>query len=148
MISRDAAQVLYLKWLKVHHPDVWQGAVNANPGTREGLGWVVALVNAVVAAGSLVMAKKQAAKQLSLQKKAMAADAAAQEAARQDALKLALLDVNTKRAQAGLPPVDENNRVLTDTRAIANAGAKVANYLPYVLIGGAALIAIVFIRRR
>lgn len=147
-MTRDQAQVLYLKWLRVHHPDIWRRAISTNPGTREGLGWITAVVNAVVAAGSLVMAKKQASKQLSLQKKQLAQDAAAQEAARIDALKLALLETNTRRAQAGLPPVDENGRPIGGVQALANASKKASGYLSYVALAGVAIVAFIFIRRR
>lgn len=112
-MNPDRARLDYLRWLSRYAPALYAHAMSQNQRTGlSGLGWINLVIQAVAAVGSAVMAKKQGDKAAKLQAKAIAADQAAQEAARKDALKVALLDINTKRAQAGLPPVDADGKVI------------------------------------
>jgi hypothetical protein len=84
------------------------------PGVGQ-LGWINFLVQAIATVGSAVMQKKQIDKQVDLQKKALKVSDAQATADRTQAAKFKLLEVNTARAQAGLPPVDlAGNLVNTD----------------------------------
>ena len=109
-MSKDRAKVLYLAWLARAQPLVYQRVVAlANKSLLErrlaGLdhlnGWPDTLINAAIAVGGTLMAKKQADQAASLQKKQQAAD-----------LQLTLLQVNTQRAQAGLAPIDANGNLI------------------------------------
>jgi len=116
-MNRDEAQLRYLRWLSRADPQMYSLAMahgNAALGDyEEGLqGWADTIVNAAVAVGGALLAKKQSDAQVALQKKQMQADALAAEAARQDTLKLALIDINTKRAAQGQPPVDANGQII------------------------------------
>lgn len=108
------AQIGYLKWLASRHPALYRRAVNNVPTdiTLGSLGWINFVVQAIATVGSAVVAKKQVDKQVSLQKKALALSDAQAAQDRDQAAKLALLEVNTKRAQAGLPPVDLSGNVI------------------------------------
>jgi len=115
-MTKDAAQVNYLRWLSEAHPDVFRVAIsrarsNAAVGLGR-LGWINFVIQAVAMAGSAVMQKKQIDKSVSLQKKALAIQDAQATADREQQLKLALLDVNTKRAANGQPPVDITGKVI------------------------------------
>lgn len=111
-MNPDRARLDYLRWLSRYSPKLYALAMNQPRSGLSGLGWINLVIQAVAAVGSAIMSKKQGDKAAKLQAKAIAADQAAQEAARKDALKVALLDINTKRAQSGLPPVDENGKVI------------------------------------
>ncbi len=111
-MNPDVARLNYLRWLSRFDPKLYRVAMIQPKTGLSGLGWINLVIQAVAAVGTAVMQKKQGDKAAKLQSKAIAADQAAQEAARKDALKVALLDINTKRAQAGLPPVDENGKTI------------------------------------
>lgn len=162
-MNPDVARLDFLRWLSRFDPKLYAKATAQPKSGLSGLGWINFVVQAVAMVGGAVMQKKQAKKQEALQKKALAAEVASQEAARKDAMKVALLDINTKRAQSGLPPVDENGKVIGAAQlppAPANlapyyqqAGAPVpvagANNLPlYLGIGALGVLGLVFALRR
>lgn len=116
-MTAEQNRLVYLKWLAKEHPDMYRSVI-ANARRVEAksvlgrLGWINFVIQAVAMAGSALMQKKQIDKQVGAQKKALlsaeqqaAADRVVQE-------KLALLDANTKRAQAGLPIVDINGNTI------------------------------------
>jgi len=158
MKAADVARVAYLRWLSRYHPPIYKRAVmEIERAPRLGaLGWINFVVQAVAAAGSLVLAKKQAARQSALAKKQLAVDQANALADRKAALQVALLDVNTKRAQAGLAPVDENGNVIAsgslpnppELAPFREVGQAVSKYGTALLIGGATLLVFIYIRRR
>lgn len=117
-MTPTAAQVAYLKWLAHRHPALYRRATSNVPTdiTLGSLGWINFVVQAIATVGSAVIAKKQVDKQVSLQKKALQLSDAQAAADRQQAGALALLEVNTKRAQAGQPPVDINGNVINTAR--------------------------------
>lgn len=146
----ETAKIQYLSWLAQAYPLLYGRvvAIAQQKDMERGLsgleGWLDTLVTAAVAVGGTLMAKKQADQAASLQKKQQAADLAA-----------TLLQVNTQRAQSGLPPVDANGRVIPGAQlpvpaalssAIRTSAASVSNYLPWALGAGVALIgaAVVF----
>lgn len=117
-MTPTAAQIAYLKWLASRHPALYRRAISNVPTdiTLGSLGWINFVVQAIATVGSAVIAKKQVDKQVSLQKKALQLSDAQAAADRQQAAQLALLEVNTKRAQAGEPPVDINGNVVNTAR--------------------------------
>jgi len=130
-------QIAYLKWLAKEHPDVYrQSIANARRVEQKSvlgsLGWINFVIQAVAMAGSAVMQKKQIDKQVSAQKKALLSAEQQAAADRDVAAKLALLDANTKRAQAGLPPVDINGKVIVATNLPTPPGLA-----PYASAAGA-----------
>lgn len=106
-MNAQNAQVLFFRWLAKTHPTVYAPVARklALGSLGDLAGWVDTLVTALATVGTAVIAKKQADKQISAQK---AADAQA----RADAIKTELLNINLQRAQAGLPPVDQNGNVI------------------------------------
>lgn len=155
-MNADAARVLYLRWLSKEHPADFSRVAPTLAKSRLGeLGWIAALVNAVVQVGGAVLQKKQADKALSLQKKTIAAEDAQASKAREDAFRLALLDANTKRAQLGLPPVDAQGNAIPGSSLpmpvalapFAKAGQSLSNWGPWMLGGGALLAAALFLKR-
>lgn len=156
-VASDRAQVTYLRWLAKEHPETFRKvAVPSLRSNLSGLGWIAAVANAVLQVGSAVVQKKQNDKAFKLQKQTLAVQDAQVAAERAQSFKLALLDVNTKRAQAGLPPVDGNgNPIASDTLPMpsqlapfAKVGAQVSKWGPWILGGGAALALIFFLRNR
>lgn len=156
-VATDRAQVTYLRWLAKEHPDTF--ARVAAPSLRSnlnGLGWIAALANAVLQVGSAVVQKKQSDKAFKLQRETIKVQDAQAAAERAQSFKLALLDVNTKRAQAGLPPVDaQGNPIASDTlpmpsqlKPFASIGQSVSKWGPWMLGGGLALAALFFWRNR
>ena len=152
-MSVDTARVNYLKWLSREHPDVYSRVSRSIRPQLGGLGWIAALANAVIQAGSVVLQKKQADKQLSLAKKAQELSDAQAAADRANQLKLALLDVNTKRAQAGLGPVDINGNLIPGyslptpsnlSTVVTGSSAGVPNYVWFA--GAAALGVMLWLR--
>lgn len=155
-MNADRARLDFLRWLSAFDPALYRRAMAQPRSGLSGLGWINLVIQAVAAVGSAVMAKKQGDKAAKLQAKAIAADQAAQEAARKDALKVALLDINTTRARAGLPPVDADGKVIGQAQLppapanlaplYAQTGAKVptesSSNLPIFLALGAALYAL------
>lgn len=156
-MNSDANQIAYLRWLYVAHPDIYLRAIGTAKSTAglRGLGWINLVIQAVGIAAGAAAQKKAIDKQSSLAKKQLAADAAALAADREQQAKLALLEVNTKRAQAGLPPVDINGVVIpgsalptppTLAPLVASVGQPTAAYtlIPgvpnYVVYGGGALV--------
>ena len=112
-MNADAAQLSYLRWLSEAAPLLFQRAVakvNEKGGLSD-LGWIQAVVQLVTTAASVVMAKKQQDKQIDLQKKAQKL-ADAETLRVQNELANTLVQVNTARAQKGLPPVDQNGNVI------------------------------------
>lgn len=110
-------QVAFLKWLNHEHPAIYRKTMRSLPTDVRlkglgSLGWINFLVQAVATVGSAVLGKKQVDKQVALQKKALALSDAQAAADRTQAAQLELLEVNTKRAQAGLPPVDLSGKVV------------------------------------
>lgn len=161
-MTADAARVLYLRWLAKAHPADFARVKPTLERSRLGeLGWIAALVNAVVQVGGAVLQKKQADKALSLQKKTIAAEDAAAKQDRDNAFKLALLDANTKRAQLGLPPVDAQGNSIPSASLpmpaalapFANVGKSVSQWgpwgsvTPWILGGGVLFAAFLYIRR-
>lgn len=134
-MNQDVAQINYLRWLSEAHPDVYRVAIsraNANKAVGLGrLGWINFVIQAVAMAGSALLQKKQIDKSVSLQKKALALTDAQATADRDQQLKLALLDVNTKRAAAGLQPVDITGKVIPGS-ALPMPSA-LAPYIPKTL---------------
>lgn len=106
-MNKNEARELFFRWLAQTSPALYAPVASELRGARlAGFdGWADTLVSALTTVGTAYVAKKQADKQLSAQKKAAEADRAA-------ALKSELLAVNFQRAQAGLPPVDADGRVL------------------------------------
>ena len=141
----------FFLWLSRSHPGIYAQVANELRAARLG-GWADTIVNAIATVGTAVMAKKQADKQISAQKKA-------DDAARADQLKTALLQVNLQRAQANLPPVDANGQVIPQaslpavlpTQAQAYAAADRQEFFAavpwYVWAGGAAVVALLLLRR-
>lgn len=123
-MSATRNQVAYLKWLAANHPAIYRRAVSSVPTDvrLSGLGWINFVVQAIATVGSAVLGKKQVDKQVALQKKALALSDAQAAADRTQAAQLALLEVNTKRAQAGLPPVDLQGKVV-NTAALPTPSA-------------------------
>jgi hypothetical protein len=112
-MNPDVARLDFLRWLSRFDPKLYRLSIRPQGATGLGaLGWINFVIQAVAMVGGAVMQKKQAKKQEALQKKAIDADQASQEATRKDALKVALLDINFKRAQAGLGPVDESGKLI------------------------------------
>lgn len=135
-MNKQNAQVLFFRWLAVNHPRVYLPVSKklALGSLGDLAGWVDTLVSAIATVGTAVMAKKQADKQISAQKKA-------DQAAREDALKAELLRVNLERAQAGFPPVDQNGNVIpqaalptlpTPQAALANAQREASSVSSFV----------------
>ena len=158
MNTKDRAQLNFLRWLSVHDPQLYARVIekNFNGNALGALGWIVALANALIQVGGAVLQKKQADKEFSLQKKTLAVQDAQAAAARADQLKLALLDINQQRANKGLGPVDINgnlipSQALPTPNALAAmtkaAGADSANYLPWLIGGGAALVGLFLVTR-
>ncbi len=116
-MNADANQLAYLKWLAIAHPDIYRKvvarakAISRNAGLGE-LGWINFVVQAIATVGSTLLQKKQIDKQVALQKKALALSDAQAAADREQAVKFKLLEVNTTRAQNGLPPVDILGKVI------------------------------------
>lgn len=107
-MNAQNSQVLFFRWLAVNHPRLYAPVARhlALGALGDLEGWADTLVTAIATVGTAFLAKKQADKQLSAQK---AADAQA----RSDAVKAQLLEINLQRAQAGLPPVDQNGNVIS-----------------------------------
>ncbi len=162
-MNADVAKLEYLRWLSRFDPALYRHGMKPRGSRGLGaLGWINLVIQAVAAIGSAVVQKKQGDKAAKLQSQAIKADQAAQEAARKDAMKIALLDINTKRAQSGLPPVDESGKVIPSSQLppapaalaplYAQAGAQVptAHGVSPVMIGGALLGvgALVYLLRR
>lgn len=156
-VLADRARITYLRWLAKEHPTTFANiAAPALKSNLSGLGWIAAVVNAVAQVGSAVVQKKQNDKAFSLQKKTLAAQDAQVAAERAQSFKLALLDVNTKRAQAGLPPVDSQGNPISPTTLptpsvlapFASAGTAVSKWGPWILGGGVVVAALFFWRNR
>jgi hypothetical protein len=114
-MNADQNRVTYLKWLAVAHPDVYRkamaGANNLDEELGE-LGWINLVIQGVAIAAGAVAQKKQIDKTVALQKKALLQQDAQASKDRDAAAQLHLLDVNTERAKAGLPPVDITGKVI------------------------------------
>lgn len=120
-MSKTRNQIAFLKWLASKHPAIYQRALRNVPAdiALNGLGamgWINFVVQAIATVGSAVLGKKQVDKQVALQKKALALSDAQASADRAQAAQLALLEVNTKRAQVGQPPVDINGNVINTAK--------------------------------
>lgn len=158
-MREERNQVAFLRWLARDHPELYGKALRVARNASAGLGrmgWIQAVVQAVAAVGSAVVQKKQIDKQVSLQKKALELSDAQAAAEREQAAKLALLEVNTKRAQAGLPPVDMTGAVIPSA-ALPNPSALApftpqgsTQFIPgvpnYVTGIGGALVVLVLLR--
>lgn len=148
----DRAQVDYLRWLSAAHPETFKTvAAKTQLGADVGdgkLGWITAVIQAVAMVGSAVLQKKQQDKAIAVQKKQALAEAAAQADLRSQ-----LLITNTKRAQAGLPPVDINGVPIPSSMLpmpqslMAYANGAGGSILPIVLLGGGALILVLALSR-
>jgi hypothetical protein len=149
----DDAKKLFLAWLAREQPLVFARTVAVAKKTSldrrlSGLGdlsgWLDTLVGAAVTVGGTLIAKKQADQAASLQKKQQASD-----------LQLALLGVNTQRAQAGFPPVDINGNVIPSAALPMPAAlnrsellsASTADYLPWVIGAGAVSLGVFLVIR-
>lgn len=152
-MTADQAQVTYLKWLNIAHPEIFSKVMaRLSVGGIDQLGelgWINFVIQAVAMAGSAVMQKKQIDKQVALAKQQIAASDRQATADREAQTKLALLEVNTKRAQAGLPPVDITGKVIgaatlpTPNALAPYVGGPTDTLIPgvpnYVTYGGAGL---------
>jgi hypothetical protein len=121
-LDAQANQVAYFKWLHSVRPKLFGQVIAsmerggplqgrgglANQG--DGLGWINELVQGIASVGTALMQKQQIDKQVNAQKKALALSDAQAAADRTVQANLALLEVNTRRAQAGLGPVDITGR--------------------------------------
>lgn len=157
-MSKEEARSLYIAWLARENPRVYERVVAVAQkaslnrklaGLGALSGWLDTLVNAAVTVGGTLVAKKQADKAADLQKKQQAAD-----------LQLALLGVNTQRAQAGLPPVDINGKIIPSATlpapaalnspgaVVAQAAEKMSSALPWIFGGVGALLALYLVVRR
>lgn len=152
-MTSDRAQIDYLRWLSGHAPELFRRLSHRFRTGLGELGWIQAVVQAVAAVGSAVIAKKQQDKAVKLQKKAELAAAA--EAARvQKELADTLVQVNTQRAQRGLPPVDQNGNVIASANlpnpSILTSVQSSVGGVPtiYLILGGAALLGVVVFSRR
>ena len=108
-MTKDMAQITFLQWVAVHDPALYARVAQKHLMTARlgSLGWIQ-IVNAVLQLGSAALQKKQADDQLKLQKKTLKVQDEQLAADRANALKVALLDINAKRAANGLGPVDLN----------------------------------------
>ena len=165
--AKDRAQFNFLRWLSVHDPQLYQKVIakhfSGSPlyagdalGSLGNLGWIAALANALIQVGGAVVQKKQQDKAFDLQKKTLAVQDAQLAADRVSQLKLALLDINQKRAANGLGPVDLNGNAIASQSlpmpaALApyaqGVGVDSASVTPW-LIGGAVALAGVFLVMR
>lgn len=115
-MNANTARVNYLRWLSQADPALYRRAIAAGRsyeavGLGE-LGWINLVLQAVGIAAGAVTQKKAIDKQASLAKSQLKADVAARAADREAQLKVQLLEVNTERARAGLPPVDITGKVI------------------------------------
>lgn len=164
-MNRDANQVAYLRWLSDAHPDLYRRAMaGANARKAAGLGqlgWLNFVIQAIGIAAEGIQQKKAIDTQAKIASKQLAADAAALNADREQQLKLALLDTNTRRAQSGLPPVDINGVVIPGSALptpaalkplVASTGAPSDSFIPgvpnYLLYGAGGLLALALVIRR
>jgi len=158
MNAKDRAQFNFLRWLSMHDPVLYARVIEKNfkGSTLGALGWFVALANALIQVGGAVVQKKQQDKAFDLQKKTLAVQDAQLAADRAAQLKLALLDINQKRAANGLGPVDLNGNAIPSQSlpmpaALApyaqGVGVDSASVTPW-LIGGAVVLAGVFLVMR
>ena len=121
-MSATRNQVSYLKWLAYKYPAIYRRAVANIPtdvrlnGGLGSMGWINFVVQAIATVGSAVLGKKQVDKQVAVQKKALQLQDAQAALDRAQALQVELLEVNTKRAQAGLPPVDAAGKVINTAK--------------------------------
>jgi hypothetical protein len=144
-MNTTRAQVGYLKWLAIEHPAIYR-RVATNAATDitmlrglGSLGWINFLIQAIATAGSAVMGKKAVDKQVALQKKSLALSDAQAAADRDQAFKMKLLEVNTTRAQSGLPPVDASGKVINiDALPAPPSLARFANAITVTGTPGAA----------
>jgi len=109
-VTSDSAQLLYLRWLAQRHPTVFDRAV-APVANLGGLGWINFVVQAVAAVGSAVLAKKQKKKAAKIAQQTAAAEALEFEKIQKETT-ATLLQVNTLRAQRGLPPINERGEII------------------------------------
>ena len=155
-MTKDMAQINFLRWVSVAHPDLYAKVAQKYLTTaRLGqLGWIQ-ILNAVLQLGSAALQKKQADDQLKLQKKTLAVQDAQLAADRANALKVALLDINAKRAANGLGPVDLNgNPIQSQALPMPSALAPYAkaaglstNYTPWLIGGGVAAFGLFMVLR-
>lgn len=115
-MNANIARVNYLRWLSEADPALYRRAIAAGRsyeavGLGE-LGWINLVIQAVGLAAGAMQQKKAIDKQSSLAKSQLKADIAARDADREAQLKVQLLEVNTARAKAGLPPVDITGKVI------------------------------------
>lgn len=137
-MTAEQNRIVYLKWLAHTHPDVYRTTIASarrveSKSVLGSLGWLNFVLQAVAMAGSAVLQKKQIDKQVSAQKKALLSAEQQANADRDVQTKLALLDANTKRAQAGLPIVDINGHVIGP-----NTLPTPASLVPYAKAAGVA----------
>jgi hypothetical protein len=130
-MTPDQNRIVYLKWLAKEHPDMFRATMAGarrveSKSVLGSLGWINFVIQAVAMAGSALLQKKQIDQQAAAQKKALLSAEQQANADRVVQAKLALLDANTKRAQAGLPIVDINGKVIQ-----ANALATPSALVPY-----------------
>lgn len=141
------AQRDYLRWLSGAHPAYYKWAVAQLEPRTQGLGWVqafAAIASAVAQAGSIALQKKAQDKALKIQKEsAMAEIQAEQQKAQQ------LLVLNSQRAAAGQPPVNEYGQVIPGSQLPNPSGIPgISNAtLPFIAIGAAAIVGVLILRR-
>lgn len=157
-MNTDRAQLDYLRWLSGHAPALFERLKPRFKSSLGDLGWIQAIVQVVAAVGSAVMAKNQQKKQEKAQKKAQA-EMNAESARVAKELADTLVQVNTQRAQRGLPPVDAQGNVIASA-ALPMPGALANFFGPqgqvigssfnpmWILAGAGALVAVVLIARR
>jgi hypothetical protein len=155
-MTKDQAQINFLRWVAVAHPDLYARVAQKHLTTARlgSLGWIQ-IVNAVLQLGSAALQKKQADDQLKLQKKTLKVQDEQLAADRANALKIALLDINAKRAANGLGPVDlQGNLIQSQSLPMpsalapyAKAAGVASNYAPWLIGGGVALIGLFLVIR-
>jgi hypothetical protein len=154
-MSFDKAQVDYLRWVSAEHPDLFKAVAaktylgqESNDPKDKSLRWITAVIQAVATIGSAVLQKKQQDKAFAVQKKQALAEQAAEADLRQQ-----LLITNTKRAQAGMGPVDINGIPIPSSQLpmpqslAAYAAGAGASMLPLILLGAGALVIVLALKR-
>jgi hypothetical protein len=155
-VNRDRAQIKFLQWVAVAHPDLYAKVAQKylTSARLGGLGWIQ-IVNAVLQVASAALQKKQTDDQLKLQKKTLKVQDDQLAADRANALKVALLDINAKRAANGLGPVDINGNLISSQALpmpsalvpYAKASGADTNYTPWLIGGGIAAVGLFLVIR-
>lgn len=153
-MNASGAQINYLRWLSAAHPDVYAGAIRSAQSRQQlgELGFINFVVQAVAAAGSYVMKKKQEKKAAKMVKKAAQAEAIQMKLDEKNA-QLQLLALNQQRAAQGLSPVNMQGQVIpsaslpTPSALTQFVKGATSNYFPLLIVGGV-IVAVIASRRK